>query len=300
MIPIPYDWGSNTILDRDSLGNFIRKIRNAVTNIITQIKADVASLASSVTQAQNTADTARQKAETALASIPTVQAGADITVTDGANNSKIVDVTPDTFVRKTGDKMAGSLRSSVFHPFIIEEVNNVGKRIVGVDLNGNQMGFFNFLVGDDGSTLVGMSTYHKDSSGAQKWSSIRATVLPDGTASTYAPTPSNDSDTTEIATTQFVRNSIGRVNNGLVKFASGLAIYQSQISISPKDTVVYQVTFPEAFISTPAISVQIINNIAVLYGANSSMCSFRVRTIDGSSYVNDTVTAYIIVIGRWK
>lgn len=141
-------------------------------------------------------------------------AGTGINLSTNVGNGNVT--IASNCVMKSGDTMTGPLRSSQWNPLIIEGVNNSGKRIQGVDVNGNNMGFFNFVAGDNGSTLVGMSTYHSDPNGVQKWSSIQATVLPDGTASTYAPTPAANSNGNNIANTMWVNN---RLNNGGKPFA---------------------------------------------------------------------------------
>lgn len=136
-------------------------------------------------------------------------AGTGINLSTNVGNGNVT--IASNCVIKSGDTMTGPLRSSQWNPLIIESVNASGKRIQGVDTNGNNMGFFNFVKNDDGSTLVGMSTYHSDPNGVQKWSSIQAKVLADGTATTYAPTVSTTSNSDEIATTKWVNNKLNNV-----------------------------------------------------------------------------------------
>ena len=123
---------------------------------------------------------------------------------------------------------------------------------------------------------------------------IRAMVDTDGTCYTYAPTPSNNDDSTKIATTAFVSNMLTGSNSNFITFSksssgyytfnNGLKLQWGRGSSVGYDTTT-SITFPTSFSSSTSYKV-----IATTYNTTGSGDQMNIHITAQSS---TTFSAYV-------
>ena len=89
-----------------------------------------ASASAAAGSAQNAAQSAQAAATSATNAANVVTAGADITITDGPNGTRIASVTPDTFLRLSGGTLTGNIVYNGNSDFSIVRYTNTGRTIV--------------------------------------------------------------------------------------------------------------------------------------------------------------------------
>lgn len=113
------------------------------------------------------------------------------------------------------------------------------------ETNNKPVGYFNVRANTNNTTTASMRAYQMVASGSQKSAEINVAISTAGVVSTYAPTPAASSNTTNIATTAWVRTLLGSQSN-IVSTKS----YTGILSNTAKDTLYYATVTPSNQTST--------------------------------------------------
>ena len=174
-----------------------------------------------------------------------------------------------TPVSKSGDTMTGQLNIENHNIQIIK--TDFDYTSTDIPSQAIELGTFN-IVDKNSNPVTGFNTFmsaetgairtriyaQRNVDGSKKQCEIRCDVLPDGRLVTYAPTPASSDNSTQIATTAFVKSVLSSSGNGLatiskastgsIKFNNGFIVNWGRIQINAGSSAT--VTFKTPFTST--------------------------------------------------
>jgi len=132
----------------------------------------------------------------------------------------------------------------------IDGANHYNTPIIFKDSNGTTTGFVRNVYYSNNSIVTGVQTTRKIN-GVDKYVSLEVGIKEDGTFFTEAPTPATSDNSTNIATTAFVKNQ-GYATNSTLSSSPYLVLYGT--STSAADATAKIVEISSSYATTPTIS----------------------------------------------
>ena len=197
----------------------------------------------------------------------------------------------DNKVSKSGDTMTGVLYFKFDDNFDYSQTTTTQEAFSGIvdftDENGNLCGQISNYINTSNNLVTSLNAI-RSVNGEIKRSSIYAFVDGNGNAKTQAPTPASSDNSTQIATTAFVKSVLSSSGNGLAtisKASTGSCEFNSGLIINWGRTKVGASTTATATFKTPFTSTNYKVVTGLYYNNAGSQKNYTTYTYTTTNFV---------------